>query len=1134
MNQAKPEQMPDKGTAFEREPVPAWEAVQRLRRYIPSAVAEGVLHDQQRLRGERREVAVLFADAVDFTRLTASLDAEPVFKLINDLLGRLMACVDRYDGMVDKLTGDGLMAIFGAPVAHENDAELAVRAALDMQKAAAAFEPIARTQLGAPVRIRIGIHSGPAIAGILGTQQQAAYTVIGETVNLASRLEAEARAGHVLVSTRVYQQTRALFNYQSVGLAHLKGLDEPVAVHEVVGDRSQPLPTRGVVGVATTILGRDAELEGLRNLLAAFVQDKRGRLVVVQGEAGLGKSRLVNESVSALDTDKLFLYQGRGLPYAQGIGYGVFRSLLQDAVRAQRDVRQWDADVSPSLRPFLRRILGTRLTADAQAALPSLEPERVKQLTALALREWLTGEARRRPVIVVLEDFHWADDVSRDLWKLLVNLTEEMPILLIVISRPQTQSVFPLDGPASPEPLAAPLSLSLNLEPLSAEDSRALLGHLVDLESLPEELVEIMLTRAEGNPLYIEEFVRMLIEKEILTLGEGRWHVTSTLAVAELDIPTSLRGLMMARVDRLPEGLQHLLRTAAVVGLQFSASLLEKVEQRMGTGDRVAPKLQRLVDLGVLVERPQAGEQVYAFRHLLTQETIYSSLMRSQRPAMHHTVAECIEELHAENLSEQADVLALHYDRARVRSKAMVYSLEAGDRARERFANTKAVEYYGRALQLSQHLADCQHERWRAAVGLGEVQQHVGEYEEAIACYQAALDEGADVAVTEKGRVMLRLGQVWGDKRGDLDEAERWLTQALARLERTSTEIPELYAQLYSELGWLSLRRGNFRLAQERLEHGLDLVKDTKHYDVLSSILNRLGYLHYSRGEWGPAVDSVARALEFRERLGDIVGYARSLNNLAILKQLSGDWDGALADFEHSVATHERIGGVEGVILACTNLGVLYTERGDWERAAQNLLRSFKLARRIEHPYQLALAHMNLGRLYLLQEYWEDAARHVQAAIPLYLEAGADADLTLYEVYNLQGRLLLERGRAQEAAEWAQRSYDLLRDVTGEDENDSSEWGRYRRLLGRIAFKNGDLSTAQRHFERAAAIFQAVGTHIEAGRTAFWIGVVALDLHEPGRAQKAFLSAKAVFEQLGAAADLQKVDEQLARLRAPG
>jgi adenylate cyclase len=1109
----------------------AQEAVRHLRRYVPPVVAEGILQDQERLRDERREITVLFADTVNFSRLAASLDAESVFNLINDLLSRLMACVQRYDGMVDKFTGDGLMAVFGAPIAHENDMELAVRTALDMQRASAEFEPVARAQLGAPLRIRIGIHCGPVVAGILGTEEQAAYTVIGETVNLAARLESLARPGSVLVSSRVYQQTQGLFNFQAMGMTQIKGVAEPMAVYEAIGTRSEPLSTRGVVGVTAILLGRDAELEQLYTLTTDFLDDRQGRLVTIRGEAGLGKSRLVSEWLSTIPSDRVVIWQGRGLPYAQGVGYGIFRSLLRDVSLSYPPEAEWDAHVSPELRPFLRQLVegfdpGERATSHR------LEPERIKQLTVLALREWVLGEAHRQPMLLVLEDFHWVDDLSRDALQSLISVIHEAPVLVCITARPQPERPFSLTVSPLEEHPAATMLLPLELNPLSPEDSRALLEHLVDLSDMPERLVNTILTRAEGNPFYIEEFVRMLIEKGVLSLGDGQWQVSSTVEWQTLEVSATLRGLMMARVDRLPESLRQVLRDAAVIGVQFDARLLGEVERRLhGTGS-VVPFLERLAALGMLVERPQAGERVYAFRHLLTQETIYNSLLRSQLPTLHRTVAECIEYLYAEDLRNHAEVLALHYDRAFVRTKAMRYALLAGERARERFANREAIEYYSRALQISQHLGGYGAERWQAAIGLGEVLQHVGEYDEAIACYQAALEEWADAPPQSRAWAMLRLGQVW-DRRGELEEAEGWLRQALAQLSQASIKLPELRAQIYSELGWLSLRRGNMASARDWLGQGLDLVGTMGHYEVLSSIFDRLGAVHYQCGEWKQASGCVERALQHRSRLGDIVGYASSLNSLARIKWASGDWDGALADYERAVAIYERIGEVEGLAQTYTNLGVLYTDRGQWDKAEENLEKSFDIAQRIAYPYDLARAHMNLGKLYMMQERWDECGQHLNAAIPLYMEIGGRAEIDLSEAYCLRSTLHLEQGQTEEAWQWADRCSDLLRLATGAHEGDSLEWGRYERLMGRISLMGGDLSTADRHLRRSDVIFQGRGAKLETGRTAYWSGLLSLARHEPEKASQELNKAQQIFEQLGAAADLRRVEQQLAQIDLP-
>jgi class 3 adenylate cyclase/tetratricopeptide (TPR) repeat protein len=1106
------------------------EAVDRLRRYVPAVVADSALYNQQRLRGERREVSVLFADVVNFTQLSVALDAEAVFDLINGLLGRLVECIHRYDGMVDKFVGDGLMAVFGAPIAHEDDPELAVRAALDMQRAAAEFEPVARAQVGAPLQIRIGVNSGPAVAGVIGTEQQAAYTVIGETVNLAARLQSAARPGGILVSSRVYQQTRSLFNFQTSGTTRVKGFDEPILVFEVSSDRAEPLPTRGIAGIATTLLGRDEEMERLHQMLSAFLSDRRGRLIVIQGEAGLGKSRLVYDWLSAPLPVTASVWRGRGLPYFEGVGYAPFRSLIEDSLRLKGEPEVWEAHVTPALRPFLRQVAGLPLTAHENLAMRNLEPERVKQLTALAVREWLMNEARQQPLIVVIDDFHWADDLSRDLLQSVVDLIDEAPLLLCVMTRPMPKRPLRLDLAASTRLLDAPVRLDIELKPLSAAHSRALLNDLVDLNDLPEQIIATILARAEGNPFYIEEFVRMLIEKDVLKPSGGKWRVTSALELRTVDVPTSLGGLMLTRFDRLPTELQRVLRDASVIGLEFPSRLLEDVERRLHGISSAAPMLERLVELGMVVVRPAASEPTYAFAHVLTQETIYNSLLHSQRPALHRTIAESIESLFSEDVMNQAEALALHYDRARVRDRAMLYSVLAGNRAKARFANYEAIEHYSRALQLAPHLSGHASARWQAAIGLGDVEQLIGEYEEAAAFYQAMLEEWTGATAEDRAWAMLKLGQVW-DKRGDLHEADNWLRQALKQLDQVRGAAPDLRGQVYSELGWLSLRRSDLTAAQQWLEQGLALVSKTQYYSVQSSVLNRLGAVYYNRGQWSNAVRYVEQALTLRERLGDVVGYARSLNNLGILKWASGDWDGAQSDYQRAVEMHESIGEAEGLVQAGTNLGLLYTDRGDWVRAEAMLQRSLAIAQRIAHPYELATSHMNLGRLYLFQERWVDSARHLNAAVSLYEEAGARGNFNLKDTYYLQGVLALEQGQFEVAAHWARRSLDLLREATHSDQSNSPEWGNYEVLMGRIFLATNDVTNAHSHLDRAVSILQDGGQAIETARALYWRARVSLKQDRFNEARQDLEASRTILEQLGALADSQRVDKHLNQLK---
>jgi tetratricopeptide (TPR) repeat protein len=865
-------------------------------------------------------------------------------------------------------------------------------------------------------------------------------------------------------------------------------------------------------------LGRSREMQRLQAILEDFAGDDHGHLVTITGEAGMGKSRLVSEWLNDIPPSQMTIWRGRGLPYNQGVGHGVLRTLLQDALDSYETPDLWETHVSDTFKPFIRRLMNEPLTDDEELMWEQLPPERISQLTTLAIREWLRHEAQRQPLILILDDFHWADDLSRDALQVLLSLTNEVPVLFCVMSRPHP----PID--LNTDDLHTGEHNHLEVPALSLADSRKLLGTFINLDGFPEATVQTILTRAEGNPFYIEEFVRMLIEQEVLQLRGDQWHATSTLALENLEFPTSLRGLMLARVDRLPEDLRYLLQDAAVIGLQFDAALLQMVEHRIRRQDNIVPMIERLKDLDLLEPRPQAGPGTYAFRHILTQETIYRSILRNERPELHRVVAESIEQLYDDQLEANAEVLALHYDRARVRDKALTYTLNSGQRAQGRFANREAIDYYSRALQLSQHIAEAERERWEAAVGLADVQQHIGEYEEAMAFYQAALEERQDAPPAERADVMLKLGRAW-DKLGNLERAESWLRTASETIAQDESPSPAIEAEIYSALGWLTLRGGDLPEAQKLLERATNLVDGTQHLQVLSSVLNRLGAVYFSHGDWEQAVEVVQRSLDIRERLGDLLGVARSSNNLGILKCDSGDWQGALQTYWRSLEAMRTIGDIEGTAIAHTNIGNVYIDLGDWDKAEQNLRQSYEIAQRIANPYERAQANLNLGRLFYRKGEWTQAELYAETAISLYTQVGISNNPNAIDAYWLRSLLYLEQGDIEQALVWRDRNYEQLKEGTGETDGESAEWGRYHQLVGRLSLEQREFDKALDHLARAKNIFQINRSYAEIGRTAYWRAQVYKHRGKPSLAIRELDEAQDVFEKLGAGVELARTQQ---------
>ncbi|MGC9522910.1 MAG: ATP-binding protein, partial [Anaerolineae bacterium] len=766
--------------------------------------------------------------------------------------------------------------------------------------------------------------------------------------------------------------------------------------------------------------------------------------------------------------------------------------------------------------PLIQRLLGLPLKPQDQQIREQLDPERLSQLTRLAIREWLLNESTHGRLMVVLDDFHWADDLSREALEFLIGLVTEAQIFFCVISRPEPGQLL------NQEQLANELCETIELSPLTRSESHTLLGNLVSLEGFPEATIETILTRAQGNPFYIEEFVRMLIEKEMLQPVEGQWRIVSSRAVGDLEFPTSLRGLMLARVDRLPENLRYLVQDAAVIGLQFDQDLLQAIERRLRGNDDILPMVERLIDLDLWEARPQVGAGTYAFRHILTQETVYRSILRHERPELHRVVAECIERLHGHDLDPYAEILALHYDRARVRDKALAYALRAGARAQRRFANREAVDYYNRALQLSQHVRNPDDARWAAHVGLGDVHQHIGEYEEAIANYRIALRERGARSPAARAEVMLKIGRAW-DKLGDIEKAKEWLRSAASEIVLDQQRTPSIEAEIQSALGWLTLREGDLLRAQALLERALALVDGTQSYNALSSILNRLGAIYFSQGNWEEATAVVQRSLDIREQLGDPLGVARSSNNLGILKRDSGDWAGALQTYQRSLRALQTIGDAEGIAIAHTNIANVYTDLGDWDEAEANLDQAYEIARRIANPYEKAQANTNFARLYLLKGELDDAERHIEAALSQYAHVGVTTNPNIIDAYWLRALLHLEQGNIESAVVCSSRNYELLKEGTGEETGESPEWGRYYQLTGRLALAQGRAEEAIEDLSHAKVVFEANHSHAEVARSAYWCAQALLRADRPDLAREELGQARSIFQRLGARADLEKV-----------
>ena len=915
--------------------------------------------------GQRRNVTVLFADLCDSTGLAEKFDEEELYDVIQSFIHLLSEKVYQYEGMVDKITGDGLMALFGAPIAHENPAERAVRSAVDMQAGLAELNQQLEDRYGARLKMHIGLNRGFVIVGGVGADLLIDYTAIGDTVNLARRLQESASPETIVVSESVYQATQAFFEYHFLPDLHLKGYSESKQGYRLEGVKSEPGLVRGLQGLQSPMIGGYSELQMLMSSFEDLNQNEGGRFIILCGDAGYGKSRLTTEFISKIDPEKVKVLEGQSLTYRKSVSYWIFLELIRDFLRVkpttpldeldhrlETAVLENHGSDAEDLLPFLKHLLGVPLVSEKNVhRLESLDSEQLRQQTFIAVRNLFLTEARKQPLILVLEDLHWADELSLELLAFLLETVEYAPIMVVAITRPSWESDFEQIINFGQQRLKDRYNF-IQLQPLPTEESELLLDGLLGNQIIPQEFQAQILNKAGGIPFYIEEILRMLIDKGILYKENETWVITPG-EDDRLDVPDNLQDLILARFDRLDPHQRGVLQSAAVIGRQFNTSLLDEILE-FGEQDQLIPVLSTLVEKAFISPQPDFGHDGYLFTSVLTSDAVYGTLLRKDRKRLHGIVASTLERIHTGRLENQIEVLAGHYLRSDFLDKALHYLILAGNKSARDYANSQAKKQFEEARELLPLVPHTTQQALAIWSGLGDVLVFIGEYEDARGSYQKALEmfrKDRSIKNDSDQSAIHRKIAITFERQGDFDLALDQLGSAEKILKTAQISNPVPTAEILNDTGWIYFLRGNFEQARDLLQSALNMVADSDQISVVASIHNRLGAVAYQVREYDQAALHVRKSLELRKTLGDLSGEARLFNNLGLLGLMSGDLREAEFNFIQSIDLLEKIGDTEGISLANINLGLVKFDRGDYESAEIHLEKAQAVAEQIGHRF---------------------------------------------------------------------------------------------------------------------------------------------------------------------------------------
>jgi class 3 adenylate cyclase/tetratricopeptide (TPR) repeat protein len=1079
----------------------------------------------QAVSDQRKLVTILFADTVASTAMSQHLDPEDVLEIMDGALKAYTEVVNVMGGTVARLMGDGLLAFFGAPIGREDDAVRAVRCGLDIVRAAQTYarEVEARWNV-ASFNVRVGINTGLVALGEVGGAAGSEYTAMGDAINLASRLESSAPPGGVMISHDTYIHVRGIFEMRTLEPIQFKGKDEPIQVYLV--EREKPrtfrVTTRGVEGIETRMVGRESEMQQLQDAMHWAIEEGETQVVTIVGEPGVGKSRLLREFDDWIDELPLSVlhFTGRATLEMLSLPYSLIRNLFafrfeihdSDSVaivrqKMERGVMGFMGVESAHKAHYIGHLIGFDFSNSPY--LQGDDPQLIAQLGLYYITEFFGAAAADTPAVMLLDDIHWADDKSLDVINHIVRSLRQLKLLVLCLARP---TLFERRPPLWTD--KHEFHTTIELRPLTKSDSRQLVEQIFcKVETVPEDLRDLIVNSADGNPFYVEELIKMLIDDGVIVKGTEQWWIEDE-RLTDLRIPPTLTGVLQARLDALPPSERTLLQRASVVGRIFwDQAIINMFAEDDLAVENPRDGLSALRRRELIRGREQSafyGAEEYIFKHAILRDVTYESVLRRLRRIYHAQVADWLVERAGDRINEYTGLIADHYERAGQAEKALTYLNRAGEQALNISAYRDAISRLERALVMVQEIKPPDKSVQEAEIKLllGQAYRGLSAYPKAKELYEESLILFHE-AKNNPGivKALYDLGWLLGLILRRHDEGQQYFQESL--LIAREIEDKRGISWALNGLGAMAHWQGKHAEAIRYYKESLGIAREIGDWPRISGALNNIGLIEGELGHYNQAHTYLEESLEISKKIGRRVGITSSYTNLGGLARAEGQHEEAQKYFEEALRIQKEIGDRAGIAASLYGLGSLARLKGDYQQAKAHYGESLTIFKEIYYPAGIGSSLEDLALVARLQGNYIEARNYLQQELEVAREVG-DLNETANALLNL-GAVECVQKHFREAKEFLNESLK----INTEMENRKG-LARTHLYLGQVALGLNQYDAASEAFSEGLAIYRDFDNRTGIVTTLGGLGDVAVGRNEYETARQylheAFSTASALHD----------------------